>query len=171
MKNKKFVVFLLVTVLLLIPCQMVQAEQTMVQSEEALTKEQADQIVNYIMEQVAAGALTSEESVKKAITEGEEKFQITLTEEEKDSIIKLVNTINSWELDTEGLAKKAKELYKEYGTDLLEKPEQALTEVAKDATKQGAEGFFKGVGNFFVNIGTEVKSFFQNAAESFLGLF
>lgn len=171
MKNKKFVVFLLVTVLLMMPCQMVQAEQIMVQSEEALTKEQADQIVNYIIEQVAAGALTSEEAVKKAITDGEEKFQINLTEEEKDSIIKLVNTINSWELDTEGLAEKAKELYEEYGTELLEKPEQTLAEAAKDAAQEGANGFFEGVGNFFVNIGMEVKSFFRNAAESFLELF
>ena len=132
-----------------------------------MTKEQADQIVNYIIEQVAAGALTSEEAVKQAIAEGEEKFQITLTEGEKDSIIKLVNTVNSWDLDAEGIVKKAEELYKEYGTDLFEKPEQALAEAAK----KGAEGFFEGVGKFFVNVGTEVKSFFQSAAESFFGLF
>ena len=171
MKNRKFVIFLLTALLLMIPCQEVFAEQITVQSEETLTKEQADQIVNYIIEQVAAGALTSEEAVKQAIAEGEEKFQITLTEGEKDSIIKLVNTVNSWDLDTEGIVKKAEELYKDYGTDLLEKTEQALAEAAKDAAKKGAEGFFEGVGKFFVNVGTEVKSFFQSAAESFFGLF
>ena len=133
MKNRKFVIFLLTALLLMIPCQEVFAEQITVQSEETLTKEQADQIVNYIIEQVAAGALTSEEAVKQAIAEGEEKFQITLTEGEKDSIIKLVNTVNSWDLDTEGIVKKAEELYKDYGTDLFEKTEQALAEAAKDA--------------------------------------
>lgn len=171
MKNRKFVIFLLTALLLMIPCQEVFAEQITVQSGETLTKEQADQIVNYIIEQVAAGALTSEEAVKQAIAEGEEKFQITLTEGEKDSIIKLVNTVNSWDLDTEGIVKKAEELYKDYGTDLFEKPEQALAEAAKDVAKKGAEGFFEGVGKFFVNVGTEVKSFFQSAAESFFGLF
>ena len=171
MKNRKFVIFLLTALLLMIPCQEVFAEQITVQSGETLTKEQADQIVNYIIEQVAAGALTSEEAVKQAIAEGEEKFQVTLTEGEKNSIVKVVNTVNSWELDTDDLVEKAKELYEEYGTDLLEKPEQALTEVAKEAVKEGAEGFWEGVGKFFVNMGTEVKSFFQNAAKSFLGLF
>lgn len=174
MKNKIVTATLLVIFILTMPCPVVQAEQISVQaeminvpSEETLTKEQADRIVNYIIEQIASGALDSEEAVKTAIAEGEEKFQISLSEDEKKSIIKVVNTINSWELDTEGLAEKAKELYEEYGVALLENPEQAITEAAKE----GAEGFFEGVGSFFVSMGTEVKSFFQNAAKSFFELF
>ena len=171
MRNKKFVVFLLALFLLMIPCQEVRAEQINVQAEEALTKEQADKIVNYILEKIAAGALDSEDAVRKAIAEGEEKFQITLSEDEKNSIVKVVKTVNSWELDTDELAEKAKGLYEKYGADLLKKPEQALAEAAKDVVKDSAEGFFDGVGKFFAGIGTEVKSFFQNAAQSFLGLF
>ncbi len=171
MRNKKFVVFLLTLFLLMIPCQRVSAEQNTVQAQEVVTKEQADKIVNYIFEKIAAGALDSEEAVRRAIAEGEEKFQITLSEDEKNSIVKVVNTVNSWELDTDELAEKAKGLYEKYGADLLEKPEQALAEAAKDAAKESAEGFFDGVGKFFAGIGTEVKSFFHNAAESFLGLF
>ncbi len=178
MRNKIVTAILFATFILTTPCPAVQAEQISVQaetinvpSEETLTKEQADRIVNYIIEQIASGALDSEEAVKAAIAEGEEKFQITLSEGEKKSIIKVVNTINSWEPDTEGLAEKAKELYEEYGAALLENPEQAIAEAAKDAAKEGAVGFFEGVGNFFVSMGAGVKNFFQDATKSFFGLF
>lgn len=176
MRNKIVAVFLLTVFLIAIPSdiypsQRVQAEQITVRQEEDLTKEQADQIVNYIIEQIATGALSSEEAVKAAIAEGEEKFQITLTEEEKNNIIEVVNTINSWELDTDGLAQKAEELYEKYGAGLLENPEQAIAEAAKDAVKEGSKGFLEGVGDFFAGIGKGVKSFFQGAAESFFELF
>lgn len=176
MRNRIVAGSLLTVFLLAIPSniyssQRVQAEQITVRSQEDLTKEQADQIVNYIIEQIAAGALRSEEAVKEAIAEGEEKFQITLTEEEKNNIIEVVNTINSWEMDTDGLAGKAEELYEKYGAELLENPEQAIAEAAKDAAKKGANGFLEGVGDFFVGIGKGVKSFFQDAAESFFELF
>lgn len=129
--------------------------------EEALTKEQADRIICFIIEKISSGALDSEEAVRGAISEGEEKFQITLTEEEKSNIVHIVNTVNSWEFDADELAKKAKDLYEEYGTELLENPEQ----VVKSAAKDGVKGFFEGVGDFFVNVGKEVAGFFKEGVE------
>lgn len=175
MKNKKFAV-LLCLLFVLLPCRMVRAEQVSteqvsISSEEVFTKEQADQVVRYIFEQIAAGALDSEETVREAIAQGEEEFQMVLSEEEKNSIVKLVNTVNSWDLDTDELLEKGKGLYEKYGTALLEKPEQILAENAKETVKAGAAGFFAGVGKFFAGVGTEVKVFLQNAAESFLELF
>lgn len=134
---------------------------------EALTKEQTDRIVGFMIEKIASGALTDEEAVREAIAEGEEKFQVTLTEEDKENIIKLVNTVTSWDFDAEELAEKAKDLYDKYGTDLLQDPEQALKEAAED----GVKGFFKGVGDFCVNVGKEVASFFKKGAEKLFHLF
>ena len=149
----------------------VQAEQTSaretVMEEETLTKEQADRIIGFIIEKISSGALDSEEAVQEAIAEGEEKFQITLTEKEKENIITVVNTVNSWEFDTDELAEKAKELYEKYGTGLLENPEQAVREAAKDEAK----GFMKSVGDFFVNAGKEVATFFKDGAEKLLSFF
>ncbi len=166
-RNKIVTVFLMVFSLLILPVPMVQAQQITDEAVESLTKEQADQIVNYIIGKIASGALDSEEAVRAAIAEGEAELQITLTEEEKESIVKLVNTINSWELDTEALAEKAKELYAEYGGELLENPEQVLADVAQDS----ADSFFQGIGNFFVDLGNDVKTFFQNGIERIFRIF
>lgn len=153
----------------------VQAEQTSIQEtameEETLTKEQADRIVGFIIEKISSGALDSEEAVQEAIAEGEEKFQITLTEKEKDNIITVVNTVNSWEFDTDELAEKAGELYEKYGTGLLENPEQAVREAAKEAAKDEAKGFMRSVGDFFVNAGKEVAAFFKEGADKLFSLF
>lgn len=167
-KKKKLVaVFLLVISFLIVPFKTVYAEQISGETGETLTKEQADEIVNYIIEKIASGALDSEEAVRAAIAEAEEELQITLTEEDKEGILKVVNTINSWELDAEGLAEKAKEVYEKYGTDLFENPEQIMKEVAKDS----ADGFWKGIGTFFVDLGKDIKGFFQNGVQKIFDFF
>lgn len=144
-----------------------QPEQEITVQGETLTKEQADQILSYIIEQISSGALSSEEAVRAAIAEGEEKFQVTLTEADKENIVEIVNTINSWNFDTEELAEKAKELYDEYGVELLEQPEEAL----KDAAKAEVDGFFQGIGNFFVGVGNSIADFFKNGFEKLSSLF
>lgn len=144
-----------------------QSEQEITVQGETLTKEQADQILSYIIEQISSGALSSEEAVRAAIAEGEEKFQVTLTEADKESIVEIVNTINSWNFDTEELAEKARELYDEYGVELLEQPGEAL----KNAAKAEADGFFQGIGNFFVSVGNSVADFFKAGFEKLSSLF
>lgn len=144
-----------------------QPEQEITVQGESLTKEQADQILSYIIGQISSGALSSEEAVRAAIAEGEEKFQVTLTEADKENIVEIVKTINSWNFDTEELAEKAKELYDEYGVELLEQPEEAL----KDVAKAEVDGFFQGIGNFFVGVGNSVADFFKNGFEKLSSLF
>jgi len=134
---------------------------------EELTKEQADRIVGFIIEKISSGGLSDEEAVREAIAEGEEKFQVTLTEEDKENIVRIVNTVNSWDFDAEELAEKAKDLYDEYGADLLQNPEQAL----KKAAEEGVKGFFKGVGNFCADLGKGVVNFFKEGVDKLFSFF
>lgn len=147
--------------------QQSETSQEIPSETETLTKEQADQIVGFIIEKISSGSLTDEAAAREAIAEGEEKFQVTLTEEDKENIIKIVNTVNSWDFDAEELAAKAKDLYDKYGTDLLQNPEQAMKEAAEDSVK----GFFKGVGELCVNVGKGIANFFKEGAEKLFHLF
>ena len=135
--------------------------------DEALTKEQADEIFHFIIQKIAEGGLDSAEAIREAIAEGEEEFQVFLTEEEKDKIVQIVDQVNAWGLDAEGLAKKAGELYDEYGMELLEHPEKAAVEVVKSSI--GAS--LKGVGDFFAGIGRGIRDFFHDSIKGFLDIF
>lgn len=135
--------------------------------DEALTKEQADEIFHFIVQKIADGGLDCEEAVLDAITEGEEEFQVFLSEEEKKKIVQVVDQVNTWGLDTQSLAKKAEELYDEYGIELLEHPEKAAAEVVKSSISSS----LKGIGDFFAGIGRGIKDFFQNSVKSFFDIF
>ena len=135
--------------------------------DEALTKEQADEIFQFIIQKIAEGGLDSEEAVREVIAEGEETFQVSLTEEEKDKIVQVVDQVNAWGLDAEELAKKAGELYDEYGMELLEHPEKAAVE----AVKSSIGSSLKGIGDFFAGIGRGIRDFFQNSIKGFLDSF
>lgn len=135
--------------------------------DEALTKEQADEIFHFIVEKIAEGGLDCEEAVLDAIAEGEEEFQVFLSEEEKKKIVQVVDQVNTWGLDTQSLAKKAEELYDEYGIELLEHPEKA----AAEAVKSSISSSLKGIGDFFAGIGRGIKDFFQNSVKSFFDIF
>lgn len=135
--------------------------------DKALTKEQADEIFEFIIQKIADGGLDDEEAVRAAIEEGEEQFQISLTDEEKEKIVQVVEQVNAWGLDTEELAKKAQSLYEEYGTELLEDPKKA----AAGAVKNSISSSIKGIGDFFAGIGRGIKNFFQNSIKSFFDNF
>lgn len=133
----------------------------------ALTKEQADEIFGFIIQKIGDGSLDSEEAIREAITEGEGLFGVSLTEEEKEKIVQIVDQIHTWGLDTEGLAEKAKSLYEEYGLELLEDPKKA----AAEAVKSSLSTSLKGIGSFFAGIGKGIKNFFQNSVQSFFNSF
>ncbi|MDE6607861.1 MAG: DUF1002 domain-containing protein [Lachnospiraceae bacterium] len=135
--------------------------------DEALTKEQADEIFHFIVQKIAECGLDSEEAVRNAITEGEEEFQVFLSEEEKKKIVQMVDQVNTWGLDAQGLAKKAEELYDEYGMELLEHPEKAAAEVVKSSISSS----LKGIGDFFAGIGRGIKGFLQDSIKSFFDIF
>jgi len=168
-------VFFMSGILLTMFCRTAYAvQQTAVESaqegdliDEALTKEQADEIFHFIVQKIAEGGLDSEEAVREAITEGEETFQVSLTEDEKKKIVQIVDQVNTWGLDAQGLAKKAEELYDEYGAELLEHPEKA----AAEAVKSSISSSLKGIGDFFVGIGRGIRDFFRNSMKSFSDIF
>ena len=122
--------------------------------DEAMSKDQADEIFRFIIQKISEGGLDSEEAIT---------FQIFLADEEKDRIVQIVDQVNTWGLDAQGLAEKAEELYDEYGMELLEHPEKAAAEVVKSSIGSS----LKGIGDFFVGIGKGIKDFFCNSVKSF----
>lgn len=115
---------------------------------KSANSEEVEELIAYIKAKLAAGELETEEDIRQAISEGEEKFGITLSQEEIQQIIDFMLKIKELGLDPNVLLDQAADLYDKFGDELLN--------MAQD------DGFWSGVGNFFSSIGNAIVDFFKN---------
>lgn len=124
----------------------------LVTTGEIVTKsansEEVEELIAYIKAKLAAGELETEEDIRQAVSEGEEKFGVVLTDEEIQQIVDFMMKIKELGLDPNMLLDQAADLYDKFGDELLNK--------ATD------EGFWSSIGNFFSNCGKAIADFFKN---------
>lgn len=119
------------------------------QKEE--NSELAGEVIDFIRQKLEAGELESDEDILTAIEEGEDEFEVTLTEEEKDKILQSVKKIKKLGLDPEKLLNQAEKMFDNAKQDLItETKEKAKT------------SFTNSVTGFFRDMGSRVKDFFAN---------
>lgn len=109
--------------------------------------EDIEALIAFVKAKVAAGQLNSEDDIQAAIQEGEEKFGVTLTPEEVQQIVDIMQKIKDLGLDPNMLIQQAEDLYSKFGTDFLAHIDGG--EIAKQAA-----------GNIFTKIGNAIKDFF-----------
>lgn len=110
-----------------------------------------EELIAFVKAKVAAGGLDSDDQIRSAIEEGEDKFGVTLTEDEINQIIAIMQKINQLGLDPNVLVSQAEDLYSKFGKDFLKNLDTDA--IAKEVAKSAASGFF-------AKIGDEIKGFF-----------
>lgn len=78
-----------------------------------------EELIAFVKAKVAAGGLDSDDQIRSAIEEGEDKFGVTLTEDEINQIIAIMQKINQLGLDPNVLVSQAEDLYSKFGKDFL----------------------------------------------------
>ncbi|MCQ2548988.1 MAG: DUF1002 domain-containing protein [Lachnospiraceae bacterium] len=111
--------------------------------------EDVEALIAYIKAKLAAGELETEDDIRKAITEGEEKFGVTLTQENRDKIVSVMQKINAIGLDPNQLLDQAQDLYKKFGNDIFKHTEEII--------KDSVEKTFK---NYITDVKNKVVEFF-----------
>lgn len=112
---------------------------------ENVNSEEIEQLIAYIKEKVANGELETEQDIRKAVAEGEEKFHVTLTEEEVKRIVDLMNKLDGMGLDGSYLISQAEKLYNKYGADIVNHADEAISEAVSDAVSHAAGGFWESI--------------------------
>lgn len=125
------------------------------EAAENVNSEEIEQLIAYIKEKVANGELETDEDIRAAVKEGEEKFGVTLTEEEIQKIITLMNKLEGMGLDSGYLISQAEKLYNKYGADLVNHADEAISEAVSDAVSSAA-------GSFWESVKSSVKEFWNN---------
>ena len=110
-----------------------------------------EELIAFVKAKVAAGGLDSDGQIRSAIKEGEDKFGVTLTEDEINQIIAIMQKINQLGLDPNVLVAQAEDLYSKFGKDFLKNLDTDA--IAKEVAKSAASGFF-------AKIGDAIKGFF-----------
>lgn len=106
--------------------------------------EQIEELIAFVKAKVAAGELESETDIRDAIAEGEEKFGVSLAEEQVQQIVDIMMKINELGLDPQMLIEQAEDLYSQFGTDFLNNLnlDNLDTEaIGEEVKKQVSEGF------------------------------
>ena len=121
--------------------------------------EQIEELIAFVKARVAASELETEEDILSVITEGEQEFGVTLSQEQKQQIVDIMMKINELGLDPQMLIEQAEDLYSQFGTDFLNNLDldNLDTEaIEKEVTKQVTEGFLSkvvsAIKEFFVGI-------------------
>lgn len=114
-------------------------------------RQDIEELIAFVKAKVAAGGLDSDDQIRSAIEEGEDKFGVTLTEDEINQIIAIMQKINQLGLDPNVLVAQAEDLYSKFGKDFLKNLDTDA--IAKEVAKSAASGFF-------AKIGDAIKGFF-----------
>ena len=127
------------------------AMNELVTTGELVTKSASDEeveaLIAYIKAKLAAGELETEDDIREAIKEGEQKFGVSLDESEEQQIVDFMLKIKKLGLDPNVLLDQAADLYSKFGDELLNK--------ATD------DGFLSGLGNIVNSIADFFKGLFK----------
>lgn len=117
--------------------------------------ETAGEIFEFVKEKVQDGSLKSEDGIKKAISEGEEKFGVDISEADAKRIVETMGKLEDLGFSGEYVIDKAQELYNQYGADFLDHADEVIKGAVQNAVTGAAD-------NFFHNLWESAKNFFKD---------
>ena len=116
--------------------------------EETGKTDQIEGMVAYLKEQVVSGEVKTKSQMKDAIDEAEEKFEVTLTKEQQQKLLELLEKIDDLDLDLDSLKQQAQNIY--------DKLSDLGMNIDTEALKSEAKGFFarliQAIKDFFSNL-------------------
>lgn len=104
-----------------------------VAAQTGADSEQIEELIAFVKARVAASELETEEDILSVITEGEQEFGVTLSQEQKQQIVDIMLKINELGLDPQMLIEQAEDLYSQFGTDFFEDLELNLDNLDLDS--------------------------------------
>lgn len=170
--KRKIILFaaLLVFVITLFPVSAFAKEKE--DSIDTITEEMGDflkemedsdikKLLQFAKEQVAKGNWETKEGIDRAIKEGEEEFQITLPEEEKEKIHRIVDKVKELKLAPEFILEQAEKIYEKYGKELTDQAQKAGEDIIEETKEKIQEEIKSSVKDYFSDMVGKVRTFFK----------
>lgn len=118
------------------------------------------EIFQFASEKISDGSLDSEEGLKAAIQESEEKFGITIKEADARKVVEAMQKLEDMGFSADYILNKAESLYDKYGADFVDHTNEIIRGAVENAVKNAAESFFS-------NLWQSTKNFFSGLFSGF----
>lgn len=127
--------------------------------------EDTKKIFQFLKEKIEEGKWESETGIKEAISEGEKKFKVSLTEEQEQTILSVVSNMKKLGISPDYFVEQMEKIYQKYGEELRKAVEQEKNKAIEKAQNKIKEEVNKTVTNYFSdmvhNVTSFVKGFFR----------
>ena len=129
-------------------------------------EEEADKlqdVMDYVKAEVIAGDITDWDAILDIIENAEIKFDITLTDEQKEQIAALMQKIAELDIDPVKLLEQAGDLYDKYGETVLAEAKEILDGIFTEEVKAS---LWDSIKDFFSTLWNAITDFFTGADSS-----
>lgn len=116
-------------------------------SEGADSDKGEETIVGWMIDRIAAGEieLSDENSIRQAISEGEEEFDLSLSEETKVRVVGFMQTLDTIETGAGDFIEQAKQMYRKYSTEFVEEANDAINGAVENAIESAVKNFVQSI--------------------------
>lgn len=120
-----------------------------------LDEETAKELFSFAQDKAADGSLDTEAGISETIAEGEEKFGVSIDEEDAKQVVKVMNQLEDLGFDSGKIVEDASKLYDKYGSDFVDHVDEVVKDAVTDAVATAAK-------SFFASMWEAIKDFFRN---------
>lgn len=102
-------------------------------------------IVGWMIERIADGEvdLSDETSIRRAISEGESEFGISLTEENRDRVVGFLQKLDAAQTGAGDFMEQAQQMYRKYSIEFVEEANDTINETVENALQSAVKNFFQ----------------------------
>lgn len=134
--------------LLCISCVIVMAVLTFNSRGKDADEDKGEEtIVGWMLDRIVAGEvdLSDENSIRQAISEGEDEFAVSLSEENKARIVGFMQTLDTIETGAGDFMERAKQMYQKYSTEFVEDANDAINGAVENAVENAVKSFLQSI--------------------------
>ena len=123
--------------------------------------EDAQKILDFASEKIQDGSLETKQGIENAIKEGEQKFGVTLTKEQKDLIFSVIEKVKKLGIDPQFIVDQAEEIYKKYSKEIKDEVNQKKQELVEEVQEKVKEEITRSLTDYVSDMVKNVKSFIK----------
>ena len=123
--------------------------------------EDAQKILDFASEKIQDGSLETKQGIENAIKEGEQKFGVTLTKEQKDLIFTIIEKVKKLGIDPQFIVDQAEEIYKKYSKEIKDEVNQKKQELVEEVQEKVKEEITRSLTDYVSDMVNNVKSFIK----------
>lgn len=135
-----------ILLLLCVSCAAVMTVLAFHNRDEGAGKDKGEEtIVGRMIERIADGEvdLSDEDSIRRAVSEGEAEFGISLTEENRERVVGFLQKLDVAQAEAGDFIEQAQQMYRKYSTEFVEEANDTINGAVENALQSAVRNFFQ----------------------------